>query len=159
MCSLGKKDAEGWETVQRGRTAKPRSAALAAKACPVLAHVTPKQDDAKCGQSNRSPLVQQPQRSFIKDTTVTDTKQQVVAEPDPQEKDGLEDSRDVTEVLRFSTSPCVIFLSELSLYKLFRSRVTLDHFTSHICFCFGLGGIHRQTVQTGISTLKRLIVH
>lgn len=44
-------------------------------------------------------------------------------------------------------------------YQLFtRSRVTLDHFISHICFCFGLHGIHRQTFQTGISTLRRLIV-
>uniref|UniRef100_A0A669CPM3 S-phase cyclin A-associated protein in the ER n=1 Tax=Oreochromis niloticus TaxID=8128 RepID=A0A669CPM3_ORENI len=33
----GKKDAEGWETVQRGRTAKPRSAAMVAKVSPVLA--------------------------------------------------------------------------------------------------------------------------
>ncbi|XP_077451667.1 S phase cyclin A-associated protein in the endoplasmic reticulum isoform X4 [Stigmatopora argus] len=40
-----KKDAEGWETVQRGRAAKPRSAAMIAKVSPVLAnHVAPKQD-------------------------------------------------------------------------------------------------------------------
>ncbi|XP_057691786.1 S phase cyclin A-associated protein in the endoplasmic reticulum isoform X4 [Corythoichthys intestinalis] len=40
-----KKDAEGWETVQRGRAAKPRSATMIAKVSPVLAtHVAPKQD-------------------------------------------------------------------------------------------------------------------
>uniref|UniRef100_A0AAX7UE64 S phase cyclin A-associated protein in the endoplasmic reticulum N-terminal domain-containing protein n=1 Tax=Astatotilapia calliptera TaxID=8154 RepID=A0AAX7UE64_ASTCA len=47
----GKKDAEGWETVQRGRTAKPRSAAMVAKVSPVLACVTPKQDNNKGNQS------------------------------------------------------------------------------------------------------------
>uniref|UniRef100_A0A673CLF9 U1-type domain-containing protein n=1 Tax=Sphaeramia orbicularis TaxID=375764 RepID=A0A673CLF9_9TELE len=51
----GKKDAEGWETVQRGRTAKPRSAAIVAKASPVLAHVTPKQDCTKENQSYLPP--------------------------------------------------------------------------------------------------------
>uniref|UniRef100_A0A8D3DI04 S-phase cyclin A-associated protein in the ER n=1 Tax=Scophthalmus maximus TaxID=52904 RepID=A0A8D3DI04_SCOMX len=43
----GNKDAEGWETVQRGRTARPRSAAMVAKVSPVLAQVTPKQDSVK----------------------------------------------------------------------------------------------------------------
>ncbi|KAG5839667.1 hypothetical protein ANANG_G00207370 [Anguilla anguilla] len=43
----GKKDAEGWETVQRGRPARPRSAAMVAKVSPVLAHVSPKDDSDK----------------------------------------------------------------------------------------------------------------
>uniref|UniRef100_A0A8C7XTX8 S-phase cyclin A-associated protein in the ER n=1 Tax=Oryzias sinensis TaxID=183150 RepID=A0A8C7XTX8_9TELE len=47
----GKKDAEGWETVHRGRTAKPRSAAIVAKVSPVVAQVNPKQDSAKCNRS------------------------------------------------------------------------------------------------------------
>uniref|UniRef100_A0A3Q4N241 S-phase cyclin A-associated protein in the ER n=1 Tax=Neolamprologus brichardi TaxID=32507 RepID=A0A3Q4N241_NEOBR len=51
----GKKDAEGWETVQRGRTAKPRSAAMVAKVSPVLACVTPKQDSNKGNQSRVPP--------------------------------------------------------------------------------------------------------
>uniref|UniRef100_A0A3P8QIB7 C2H2-type domain-containing protein n=1 Tax=Astatotilapia calliptera TaxID=8154 RepID=A0A3P8QIB7_ASTCA len=51
----GKKDAEGWETVQRGRTAKPRSAAMVAKVSPVLACVTPKQDNNKGNQSRAPP--------------------------------------------------------------------------------------------------------
>uniref|UniRef100_A0A673CP16 U1-type domain-containing protein n=1 Tax=Sphaeramia orbicularis TaxID=375764 RepID=A0A673CP16_9TELE len=55
----GKKDAEGWETVQRGRTAKPRSAAIVAKASPVLAHVTPKQDCTKENQSYLPPQEEQ----------------------------------------------------------------------------------------------------
>uniref|UniRef100_A0A671XR15 S-phase cyclin A-associated protein in the ER n=1 Tax=Sparus aurata TaxID=8175 RepID=A0A671XR15_SPAAU len=56
---LGKKDAEGWETVQRGRTAKPRSAAIVAKVSPVLAHVIPKQDSAKCDHSHPPPQEEQ----------------------------------------------------------------------------------------------------
>uniref|UniRef100_A0A8C7XWT5 S-phase cyclin A-associated protein in the ER n=1 Tax=Oryzias sinensis TaxID=183150 RepID=A0A8C7XWT5_9TELE len=49
--SNSKKDAEGWETVHRGRTAKPRSAAIVAKVSPVVAQVNPKQDSAKCNRS------------------------------------------------------------------------------------------------------------
>uniref|UniRef100_A0A3B5N105 S-phase cyclin A-associated protein in the ER n=1 Tax=Xiphophorus couchianus TaxID=32473 RepID=A0A3B5N105_9TELE len=56
-----KKDAEGWETVQRGRTAKPRSASMVAKVSPVLAHVPAKQDSAKCNRSHLPPQ-EQPQR-------------------------------------------------------------------------------------------------
>uniref|UniRef100_A0A8B9LK77 S-phase cyclin A associated protein in the ER n=1 Tax=Astyanax mexicanus TaxID=7994 RepID=A0A8B9LK77_ASTMX len=37
-----KPDAEGWETVQRGRSMRPRSIAMVAKVSPVLAHVSPK---------------------------------------------------------------------------------------------------------------------
>lgn len=40
--SPGKIDAEGWETVQRGRSMKPRAVAMVAKVSPVLAHVSPK---------------------------------------------------------------------------------------------------------------------
>ncbi|XP_056120955.1 S phase cyclin A-associated protein in the endoplasmic reticulum isoform X5 [Rhinichthys klamathensis goyatoka] len=40
-----KKDAEGWETVQRGRSMRPR-----AKVSPVLAHVSPKDDSDKENQ-------------------------------------------------------------------------------------------------------------
>uniref|UniRef100_A0A4W6CHK8 S-phase cyclin A-associated protein in the ER n=1 Tax=Lates calcarifer TaxID=8187 RepID=A0A4W6CHK8_LATCA len=56
---LRKKDAEGWETVQRGRTAKPRSAAIVAKVSPVLAHTPPKQDSAKGNQSHLPPQEEQ----------------------------------------------------------------------------------------------------
>uniref|UniRef100_A0A4W4GBH6 U1-type domain-containing protein n=1 Tax=Electrophorus electricus TaxID=8005 RepID=A0A4W4GBH6_ELEEL len=38
----GKTDAEGWETVQRGRSMRSRSVAMVAKVSPVLAHVSPK---------------------------------------------------------------------------------------------------------------------
>ncbi|XP_047452913.1 S phase cyclin A-associated protein in the endoplasmic reticulum isoform X3 [Mugil cephalus] len=91
----GKKDAEGWETVQRGRTAKPRSAAIVAKVSPVLAHVTPKQDGVKSNQPHLPPQEgqqqqqQQPQRPECppdKDVTPADTEQQVPAEPDPPEE-------------------------------------------------------------------------
>ncbi|XP_059190736.1 S phase cyclin A-associated protein in the endoplasmic reticulum isoform X3 [Centropristis striata] len=86
---LGKKDAEGWETVQRGRTAKPRSAAMVAKVSPVLAQVAPKQDSAKCNQSHLLPKEEQqldPQCVPEKDTTEKDAEQQVPVEPDPLEK-------------------------------------------------------------------------
>ncbi|XP_032379395.1 S phase cyclin A-associated protein in the endoplasmic reticulum isoform X3 [Etheostoma spectabile] len=88
---LVKKDSEGWETVQRGRTAKPRSAAIVAKISPVLAHVPQKQDSAKCNQSHLPPKEEQqlhPQFPPDKDTTQKDTEQQVPVEPDPPEKIG-----------------------------------------------------------------------
>uniref|UniRef100_A0A3Q1HQ84 C2H2-type domain-containing protein n=1 Tax=Anabas testudineus TaxID=64144 RepID=A0A3Q1HQ84_ANATE len=72
----GKKDAEGWETVQRGRTAKPRSAAMVAKVSPVLAHVTPKQDRTKGNQAHVPP------------------QEEVPAEPEP-----LEEPQSMAEVL------------------------------------------------------------
>uniref|UniRef100_A0A3B5QIR2 S-phase cyclin A-associated protein in the ER n=1 Tax=Xiphophorus maculatus TaxID=8083 RepID=A0A3B5QIR2_XIPMA len=59
-----KKDAEGWETVQRGRTAKPRSASMVAKVSPVLAHVPAKQDSAKCNRSHLPPQ-EQPQQHCV----------------------------------------------------------------------------------------------
>ncbi|KAM6937532.1 LOW QUALITY PROTEIN: S phase cyclin A-associated protein in the endoplasmic reticulum [Xenentodon cancila] len=100
----GKKDSEGWETVQRGRTAKPRSAAIVAKVSPVLAHATPKQDSAKYNRSHLPPQVkqqpQQPQQPpqqqqqqqqqlcpecpSDKGMTQTNAEQQVPAEPTPQ---------------------------------------------------------------------------
>ncbi|XP_065813290.1 S phase cyclin A-associated protein in the endoplasmic reticulum isoform X1 [Labrus bergylta] len=85
---LGKKDAEGWETVQRGRTAKPRSA-MVAKVSPVLAHVIPKQDSAKCNQPHLPPQKEQqirPECQSEKDTTQMNTQQQAPVEPDPPEK-------------------------------------------------------------------------
>ncbi|XP_008410523.1 S phase cyclin A-associated protein in the endoplasmic reticulum isoform X4 [Poecilia reticulata] len=78
-----KKDAEGWETVQRGRTAKPRSASMVAKVSPVLARVPAKQDSAKCNRSHLPPQ-EQPQRRpecpSDKDVTQTDSRQQVTEE-------------------------------------------------------------------------------
>uniref|UniRef100_A0A8C7GH82 S-phase cyclin A-associated protein in the ER n=1 Tax=Oncorhynchus kisutch TaxID=8019 RepID=A0A8C7GH82_ONCKI len=49
LCT-GKKDSDGWETVQRGRPARPRSAAIVAKVSPVLAHISPKDDINKENQ-------------------------------------------------------------------------------------------------------------
>ncbi|TSM52314.1 S phase cyclin A-associated protein in the endoplasmic reticulum [Bagarius yarrelli] len=46
----GKKDAEGWETVQRGRSMKPRAVSMVAKVSPVLAHVSPKDGSDKENQ-------------------------------------------------------------------------------------------------------------
>ncbi|XP_069018496.1 S phase cyclin A-associated protein in the endoplasmic reticulum isoform X4 [Embiotoca jacksoni] len=85
----GKKDAEGWETVQRGRTAKPRSAAIVAKVSPVLAHVTPKQDSAKRNESHLPSQEEQqlrPECPLEKDVSRTDTEKQVPVKPDPLEE-------------------------------------------------------------------------
>uniref|UniRef100_A0A8C9YGV6 S-phase cyclin A-associated protein in the ER n=1 Tax=Sander lucioperca TaxID=283035 RepID=A0A8C9YGV6_SANLU len=93
-------DSEGWETVQRGRTAKPRSAAIVAKISPVLAHVPPKQDSAKCNQSHLPPKEEQqlhPQFPPDKDTTQKDTEQQVPVEPDPPEKIGHPENGNMME--------------------------------------------------------------
>ncbi|KAM8750192.1 S phase cyclin A-associated protein in the endoplasmic reticulum isoform 1-T1 [Acanthopagrus schlegelii] len=97
---LGKKDAEGWETVQRGRTAKPRSAAIIAKVSPVLAHVIPKQDSAKCDHSHPPPQEEQqlrPQCLPDNDAAKTDSEQEVPAEPDDLEKVGHPESGQMIE--------------------------------------------------------------
>ncbi|XP_010770774.1 S phase cyclin A-associated protein in the endoplasmic reticulum isoform X4 [Notothenia coriiceps] len=85
---LGKKDAEGWETVQRGRTAKPRFAAIVTKVSPVL--VPPKPDSGKCNLSlltTKEEETLHPQLSPGNETTQKDTEQQVPVESDPLEKD------------------------------------------------------------------------
>ena len=102
----GKKDAEGWETVQRGRTAKPRSAAIVAKVSPVLVHVAPKQDSAKCNQSHLPPLQEQQLCAECppdKEVTQTDTGQQIPAGPDPPEEDKCPENGHIMEVLMLST--------------------------------------------------------
>ncbi|KAK2917851.1 S phase cyclin A-associated protein in the endoplasmic reticulum isoform X1 [Channa argus] len=94
------KNDEGWETVQRGRTAKPRSAAIVAKVSPVLAHVAPKQDSAKGNQSHLPPQEGQQLHNLCclaKDSTQTNTEQQVPAEPKPLEKVGHQESRNMME--------------------------------------------------------------
>ncbi|XP_040018481.2 S phase cyclin A-associated protein in the endoplasmic reticulum isoform X3 [Gasterosteus aculeatus] len=83
---LGKKDAEGWETVQRGRTAKPRSAAIVAKVISVPVKDPPKQDSVKCKQSHPPPKEERPIDAVCpsnKDTTQKDDEQQVPLEPNP----------------------------------------------------------------------------
>lgn len=54
------KDAEGWETVQRGRPARPRSAAVVAKVSPVLAHSVPRDDSDKENSGGRDPEQTEP---------------------------------------------------------------------------------------------------
>ncbi|KAM7003373.1 S phase cyclin A-associated protein in the endoplasmic reticulum isoform 6-T6 [Tautogolabrus adspersus] len=97
---LGKKDAEGWETVQRGRTAKPRSAAMIAKVSPVLAQVIPKQDSAKCNQPHLPPQKEQqipPQCQSEKDTTQIHSQQQAPVESDLTEKVESPENQHMTE--------------------------------------------------------------
>ncbi|AWP08461.1 putative S phase cyclin A-associated protein in the endoplasmic reticulum [Scophthalmus maximus] len=97
----GNKDAEGWETVQRGRTARPRSAAMVAKVSPVLAQVTPKQDSVKDNGPHLLPQGEQqlqPQCHPDKDSTQTDDEQRVPAEPDPLEKVGSPGNKHTLEL-------------------------------------------------------------
>uniref|UniRef100_A0A1A7WK40 S phase cyclin A-associated protein in the ER n=1 Tax=Iconisemion striatum TaxID=60296 RepID=A0A1A7WK40_9TELE len=79
-----KKDAEGWETVQRGRTAKPRSAAMVAKVGPNLAHNAPKQDIVKSNWSHPPPQEERqlrPERPHTTNKTQHDPGQRVPVEP------------------------------------------------------------------------------
>uniref|UniRef100_A0A4W5P1M2 S-phase cyclin A-associated protein in the ER n=1 Tax=Hucho hucho TaxID=62062 RepID=A0A4W5P1M2_9TELE len=75
----GKKDSEGWETVQRGRPARPRSAAIVAKVNPVLAHISPKDDINKENQ-------QPPGRPCPLDKDEGQCEQRIPEEPDPLEE-------------------------------------------------------------------------
>uniref|UniRef100_A0A674ATB6 S-phase cyclin A-associated protein in the ER n=1 Tax=Salmo trutta TaxID=8032 RepID=A0A674ATB6_SALTR len=74
----GKKDSEGWETVQRGRPARPRSATIVAKVSPVLAHISPKDDINKENQ-------QPPGRPCPLDKDEGQCEQPIPEEPDPLE--------------------------------------------------------------------------
>ncbi|XP_029552283.1 S phase cyclin A-associated protein in the endoplasmic reticulum isoform X4 [Salmo trutta] len=75
----GKKDSEGWETVQRGRPARPRSATIVAKVSPVLAHISPKDDINKENQ-------QPPGRPCPLDKDEGQCEQPIPEEPDPLEE-------------------------------------------------------------------------
>ncbi|XP_029290663.1 S phase cyclin A-associated protein in the endoplasmic reticulum isoform X2 [Cottoperca gobio] len=92
---LGKKDAEGWETVQRGRTAKPRSAAIVAKVSPVLVHVTPNQDNGKCNQSLQPPKEEEQLNPECPPDK--DTEQQVPVAPDALEMVGRPENGNMME--------------------------------------------------------------
>lgn len=116
MCSLGKKDAEGWETVQRGRTAKPRSATLLGKACPSVAQAAPKRERPKCEQPHPPPKEAQlpnAQCPITKAATTLNNEQQVLAEPDAPEKVGYQENGDMMEVLGCSTWQCLSDLSSV----------------------------------------------
>uniref|UniRef100_A0A1A8RE65 S phase cyclin A-associated protein in the ER n=1 Tax=Nothobranchius rachovii TaxID=451742 RepID=A0A1A8RE65_9TELE len=81
-----KKDAEGWETVQRGRTAKPRSATMVAKVGPNLAHNAPKQDFVKSNWSRQPPQEERqprPERPLNTNETQHNPEQLVSAKPAP----------------------------------------------------------------------------
>lgn len=156
--------------MQRGRTAKPRSAAIIAKVSPVLSQVPPKHVNARSGQPRpptQEPLPPQPppqqqeqqqqqqqQQSTSHFQCPSDQLEEAVVLqkpiPEPLEKSRSPENGDVLEVLMVLS----LFLSLHSLsplpptHQLFTARVvTVECFTRHICFCFGLGGIHGQTVQ------------
>ncbi|MGH0132268.1 UNVERIFIED_CONTAM: hypothetical protein FKN15_051096 [Acipenser sinensis] len=60
----GKKDAEGWETVQRGRPARPRSAVMVAKMTAAPAPQSPK-DDSDKENTQRGPAEVYPDREQL----------------------------------------------------------------------------------------------
>ncbi|XP_072290661.1 S phase cyclin A-associated protein in the endoplasmic reticulum isoform X2 [Eucyclogobius newberryi] len=82
-----KKDAEGWETVQRGRPAKPRSATMIAKVSPVVSHAPPKAD-----QTRAKPSQPQPQEKLAPQHQCPDSKlpEQDLQKEDPKSEDALE---------------------------------------------------------------------
>ncbi|XP_059917839.1 S phase cyclin A-associated protein in the endoplasmic reticulum isoform X7 [Gadus macrocephalus] len=94
----GKLDAEGWETVQRGRPARPRSAAMVAKVNPVRAQALPKQDGSRDkpprgGEQQQQQQQQQPPPESLgcspdKEVTRADSQQLVSEEPAPPGKAG-----------------------------------------------------------------------
>uniref|UniRef100_A0A8C6L0W3 S-phase cyclin A associated protein in the ER n=1 Tax=Nothobranchius furzeri TaxID=105023 RepID=A0A8C6L0W3_NOTFU len=87
--SPGKKDAEGWETVQRGRTAKPRSATMVSKVGPNLAHNAPKQDFVKSNWSRQPPQEERqlrPERPLNTNETQHDPEQLVPANAQASEQ-------------------------------------------------------------------------
>ncbi|XP_056137594.1 S phase cyclin A-associated protein in the endoplasmic reticulum [Lampris incognitus] len=92
----GKKDAEGWETVQRGRPTKPRSAAIAAKVSPVPARVTPKQDSTKDNKPQSQPRRERqlsPPCPQDKDRAQPDSAQPVLANPAPMEEEARDPAK------------------------------------------------------------------
>nr|XP_061826376.1 S phase cyclin A-associated protein in the endoplasmic reticulum-like isoform X3 [Nerophis lumbriciformis] len=81
-----KKDAEGWETVQRGRAAKPRSATMIAKVSPVVAvNVASKQNNIQSHVAPQKVPPSCPQLLPDNNATQVDSEQQVPAQPDPLE--------------------------------------------------------------------------
>ncbi|XP_068459446.1 S phase cyclin A-associated protein in the endoplasmic reticulum isoform X2 [Clinocottus analis] len=94
---LGKKDAEGWETVQRGRTTKPRSVALVTKVSSASLHVNPKQDSVKTHLPPTEEQELNPLCTSAKDTTQKDAEQPVPGEPDPLEKVGCPENENMME--------------------------------------------------------------
>lgn len=89
--SLAKKDAEGWETVQRGRSMRPR-----AKVTPVLAHVSPKDDSDK--ENQRVQPSPQEKSQEVKEQE----------QPIPQEQSQEMEKTSIIEVLTSSSLPSLI---------------------------------------------------
>ncbi|MGH0168570.1 UNVERIFIED_CONTAM: hypothetical protein FKN15_054733 [Acipenser sinensis] len=97
----GKKDAEGWKTVQRGRPARPRSAVMVAKMTAAPAPQSPK-DDSDKENTQRGPAEVYPDREQLDlekrrttelteeklDTQTEDTMQFTADSPEDSEKSG-----------------------------------------------------------------------
>lgn len=107
MCFPVKKDAEGWETVQRGRTARPRSATIAANVSPVSAHMTSKRDSTKV-VGTQSHVLSQEERQLHTQYPLdngsgeTNSEQGVPVDSVPVDEVGDSENGDTMEVLWFS---------------------------------------------------------
>ncbi|XP_016133251.1 S phase cyclin A-associated protein in the endoplasmic reticulum-like [Sinocyclocheilus grahami] len=100
-----KKDAEGWETVQRGRSMRPRSNTMVAKVSPVLPHVSPKDDSDKENQriqpspqeksqevrEQEQPVCQE-QRQETEKTSVIEPPAESIEEPEQSVRSPSEDT-------------------------------------------------------------------
>ena len=95
----GKKDAEGWETVQRGRPARPRSAAIVAKVSPVLANVCPRDDSNIVNQPQQQQPKQQQKQALQPLCPPDNDKSQLLSNPQPipEEQAPLEETGDLEE--------------------------------------------------------------
>ncbi|XP_058854826.1 S phase cyclin A-associated protein in the endoplasmic reticulum-like isoform X1 [Acipenser ruthenus] len=91
----GKKDAEGWETVQRGRPARPRSAVMVAKMTAAPAPQSPK-DDSDKENTQRGPAQVYPDREQL-DLEKPRTAELTEEKPDTQTKDTMQFTADSPE--------------------------------------------------------------
>uniref|UniRef100_A0A8C7KYV7 S-phase cyclin A-associated protein in the ER n=1 Tax=Oncorhynchus kisutch TaxID=8019 RepID=A0A8C7KYV7_ONCKI len=109
----GKKDSEGWETVQRGRPARPRSAIIVAKVSPVLAHISPNDDSNKKNQQLLG-------RSCPLDKDTGHCEQTIPEEPVP-----LEETAEDLEKGAVCESVCVLCVQPQSMAEVLAKKEEL----------------------------------
>uniref|UniRef100_A0A8C7KW33 S-phase cyclin A-associated protein in the ER n=1 Tax=Oncorhynchus kisutch TaxID=8019 RepID=A0A8C7KW33_ONCKI len=113
----GKKDSEGWETVQRGRPARPRSAIIVAKVSPVLAHISPNDDSNKKNQQLLG-------RSCPLDKDTGHCEQTIPEEPVPLEETAEDLEKGNMEVLS-PDSVCVLCVQPQSMAEVLAKKEEL----------------------------------
>ncbi|MGH0153040.1 UNVERIFIED_CONTAM: hypothetical protein FKN15_050050 [Acipenser sinensis] len=146
----GKKDAEGWETVQRGRPARPRSAVMVAKMTAAPAPQSPK-DDSDKENTQRGPAEVYPDREQL-DLEKPRTAELTEEKPDTQTEDTMQFTADSPEDSEKSGS--------LSLQEISREpwAETPEVHTDAVCTSEGLrvevAPAASGTDQTPIETVK-----